>query len=97
MAASTCAKRLLTINELSQVSGVPVVTLRRYAKRGKIKAFQPGGPRCKLLFRPDALEQHDNPLPGQTDQTSEGASSNLERLPGRRPGWMNSTPEKQDS
>ena len=60
MAASNREKLLLTIDELSQVSGLSVATLRRYVQKGKIKALQPGGPGCKLLFRPDALDQAGN-------------------------------------
>ena len=48
--------KLLTLKELSTVSGVAEVTIRRYVKSGKILSFQPGGPRGKLLFPPHALE-----------------------------------------
>ena len=56
METDKTSMKLLTLKELSAVSGVAKVTIRRYVKRGKIVSFQPGGPRGKLLFPPDALK-----------------------------------------
>jgi hypothetical protein len=48
--------KYLTLKQLSDVSGLPAITIRRYVKSGRIVAFQPGGVGAKLLFPPDALE-----------------------------------------
>jgi hypothetical protein len=48
--------KYLTLKQLSDVSGLPAITIRRYAKSGRIVSFQPGGVGGKLLFPPDALE-----------------------------------------
>src|SRR5689334_18098783 len=49
----------VTLAELARASGLAQVTLRRYVKNGRIKAYQPGGKRARLLFRPDALESDE--------------------------------------
>jgi excisionase family DNA binding protein len=89
MATSIPQKRLLSIDELSELSGISVVTLRRYVHKGKIKALQPGGRGCKLLFQPDALEQADQPPVADHTQVSDHDRSHLS---GRRPEWMAPNP-----
>jgi hypothetical protein len=84
MATSSNEKHLLTIAELSAISGLSVITLRRYVRHGKIKALQPGGPGCKLLFAPDALEHGSDEVNNAPERSRPGP----DRLPGRRPGWM---------
>jgi excisionase family DNA binding protein len=54
----------LSIRELAAHTGVSVSTLRRLLKAGRIAAVQPGGPRTRLLFRPDALDQNPTQPPG---------------------------------
>ena len=87
MAPTGPPKELLTIAELSQLSGLSTITLRRYVAKGKIEALQPGGRGCKLLFRPTALELILHVNADQSQQTVEPAKK---RLPGRAPAWMSS-------
>lgn len=49
--------RYLTIQELSARTTLSVSTLRRLLKKGKLVGHQPGGPRTRIVFRPDAIEQ----------------------------------------
>lgn len=83
MADSTQDTHLLTIDELAKRSNLSVPTLRRYRRKGLIEAIQPGGPGCKLLFRPDAVEKAR-----QVVQAEPVPPSGPSRLSGRRPEWM---------
>ncbi|HLJ92173.1 MAG TPA: helix-turn-helix domain-containing protein [Gemmataceae bacterium] len=56
-AAPADALRYLTIQELSARTTLSVSTLRRLLKKGKLVGHQPGGPRTRIVFRPDAIEQ----------------------------------------
>lgn len=49
--------RYLTIQELSAATTLSVSTLRRLKKKGVIVGHQPGGPRHRVVFPPDAIEQ----------------------------------------
>ena len=51
------ARRFLTIRELAAATTLSVSTLRRLLRRGAIAGHQPGGPRHRLVFPPDAVEQ----------------------------------------
>ncbi len=73
------SQQLISIQELSKRSGVPVVTLRRWARAGSIPFFQPGGKNGRLLFPVDAIEASYFSHP-----TSECATPRA----GRLPGWM---------
>src|SRR5262245_24153747 len=88
---SATTKAYLTIVELSQRSGLSVPTLRRYVHNGRLAAFQPGGPGCRLLFRADALEQAGLLPVEKTPAAMDDTSRQPDRLPGRRPGWMGPT------
>ena len=48
--------RYLTIEELSAETRLSVSTLRRLTKKGLIVGYQPGGPRHRIVFPPDAIE-----------------------------------------
>jgi excisionase family DNA binding protein len=64
------AREYLTIEELAARSGLSVSTLRRLRKKGLIAGIQPGGPRTRLVFKPDAIEQMVSapaPLPPAPD------------------------------
>lgn len=47
----------LTIDELAAVTTLSVSTLRRLVKQGRLVGHQPGGPRHRVLFPPDAVER----------------------------------------
>ena len=49
--------KYMTLSQLARASGLPEITIRRYARAGKIHFFQPGGAGSRLLFLPDALER----------------------------------------
>jgi hypothetical protein len=55
--ASPVPRRLLTIVELSAATTLSVSTLRRLYTRGLIVGYQPGGPRTRVVFPPDSIEQ----------------------------------------
>src|SRR5262245_52035124 len=95
MADTSESRDLITIQELSRRSGVSVSTLRRYARRGTIEALQPGGPRCMLLFRPDALASAKATSSGASEPTSETPRKGP--LPGHRPKWMTSNLVENDA
>lgn len=73
------SQQLISIQELSKRSGVPIVTLRRWARAGSIPFFQPGGKNGRLLFPVDAIEASYS-----SDPTSERTTPRA----GRRPTWM---------
>ena len=56
-AAATPPRRYLSIVELSCFTTLSVATLRRLVKRGLLVGYQPGGPRTRIVFPPDAIEQ----------------------------------------
>lgn len=56
-AASVGGARYLTIEELAAATTLSVSTIRRLVKQGVIVAHQPGGPRHRIVFPPDAIEQ----------------------------------------
>lgn len=49
--------RYLTIAELAAATTFSVSTLRRLVKRRVIVGHQPGGPRHRIVFPPDAIER----------------------------------------
>ncbi len=55
--ASVTAETCLSYAELSQRTGISVPTLRRRVEEGKLPFFQPGGPRTRIVFPPDVVEQ----------------------------------------
>jgi hypothetical protein len=88
---SACgSRRFLTIEELAATTTLSVSTLRRLHRRGLIVGYQPGGPRTRIIFPLDAIEQI-----ARTSSTSavETAKPNHEvAKPMRRgpqPKWLN--------
>jgi excisionase family DNA binding protein len=81
--------RYLTIEEFSHLSTLSIPTLRRLVKKGALPVIQPGGPRTRMLFRADALEQ---PTHAPTDPRSGNDSAAEEpvknKLPGPKPQWQ---------
>lgn len=81
------AKDFLSIDELSERTGLGVSTLRRLARTGRIPVYQPGGKGGKLLFPPDAIERAGQASESPTDDAND---RNSKSLPGRRPNWLKS-------
>src|SRR6516225_2482345 len=52
----TCP-RYLTLAELSAQTTLSESTLKRLCQKGAIPFYQPGGPRTRIVFPPDAIEQ----------------------------------------
>jgi excisionase family DNA binding protein len=50
-------RQYLTITEVSERTTLSVSTIQRLCRKGKLPYFQPGGPRTRLLFPPDVIEQ----------------------------------------
>jgi excisionase family DNA binding protein len=50
-------RKCLTIEELSQWTGLSVSTIRRRVKDGTIPFLQPGGRRSRIVFPPDIVER----------------------------------------
>jgi hypothetical protein len=88
---------LVTIRELSRISNVSVQTIRRYVDRGVIEAFQPGGPGCLLLFRPNALEVLAPQARCASDAASKSQHLAKDQLPGRKPAWISRSPPTNNS
>jgi excisionase family DNA binding protein len=76
---------LLTIRELSGRIRLSVPQIRRLVREGRIRSYQPGGRGGKLLFPPDVLEVAIAPLVKRTDDRH---ASEPQRLPGRRPKFL---------
>jgi hypothetical protein len=80
--ASVAGSSLVRIDEFSRRKGVPIPTLRRWVRAGRIVFFQPGGKGGTLYFPLDAIER------GAAASGSAGQHDAAEPLPGRRPLWM---------
>jgi hypothetical protein len=82
-------RRYLTMYELSASSGLSMSTLRRLCRRGRLPFFQPGGPRTRIVFSQDAIEQAsvaaDHPSAAAVEST--GPVNNARRH-GPAPKWM---------
>ena len=79
-------KAYLFVSEVAERSGLAPITVRRYAKAGKIPYFQPGGEKARLLFPADCIEQSAGRF---TDQAGADAHRpGKEKLAGRRPKWL---------
>jgi excisionase family DNA binding protein len=90
------ADQYLSVAQLSKLSGISEVTLRRRIKDGSIPAIQPGGPRTRLVVRRDVLDlltnlqsaaaHVENGAMGETPEASgHGPRGNLS---GPRPKWL---------
>lgn len=85
-----CPVRYLTIEELSAATTLSVSTLRRLKKKGVIIGHQPGGPRHRVVFTPNALEQAaDAQKPGgaASDQKAPPSGGTTRPQRGPRPKW----------
>ena len=86
--------RYLTIAELSAATTLSVSTLRRLLKRGIIVGHQPGGPRHRLVFLPEAIEQATRAAQVTTAACTPGnteSSTKPRPLSGPQPKWTRST------
>ena len=86
---STAQPQLLTLRELSQRSQLSSATLHRLKRQGKIPFYQPSGPRGKLLFPVDAVEQAAKAAFSNPSPTSPGTTTEKAHLSGPCPTWMN--------
>lgn len=86
------ARRYLTIEELSILTTFSVSTLRRLRKRGLIVGYQPGGPRTRIVFPPDAIEQVVRAMSGTPTSLPATPSDSAEPpLRGPRPKWLDAS------
>lgn len=76
----------LRIEELAAYTGVSVSTIRRLWRRRHIRGFQPGGPRTRVVFPLDALEQV---VRAGQPAISDGPADPTDRPErGPRPKWL---------
>jgi excisionase family DNA binding protein len=87
------AGRYVTIEELSAATTLSVSTIRRLVKKGSIVGHQPGGPRTRIVFRPDAIEQASGAAAPSGEQPDPNAGDAPPRGP--RPRWLRETPGAQ--
>ena len=80
--------QLLTLKELSDVSKLSPATIHRLKRLGKIPFFQPSGPRGKLLFPANAVEQAARAACDESSGASTGTAKTKPRLSGPCPAWM---------
>lgn len=90
VAASGAVLRYLTIQELAARTTLSVSTLRRLLKKGKLIGHQPGGPRTRIVFRPDAIEQATTAMVQDTAGEPSPSHSQSASAPqhGPRPKWQ---------
>jgi excisionase family DNA binding protein len=92
------SKSFLSIEEVWQVTGLSVSTVRRYVKNKRLPFAQPGGPRSRILIPISALsclesvhETSDGTRPtddpGPEAQAPNHEDLSRERLPGPKPQW----------
>ncbi|MEI8372318.1 MAG: helix-turn-helix domain-containing protein [Planctomycetota bacterium] len=79
--------QLLTLKEFSDISKLSPATIHRLKQQGKIPYFQPSGPRGKLLFPADAVEQAANAVSNNSFPASSGTEKKA-HLSGPCPIWM---------
>jgi excisionase family DNA binding protein len=87
---SRSTPRYLTTVELSDVTGLSVSTIQRLCRKGLLRFYQPGGPRTRMVFPPDAIEQAT-----ESNQKATGlppgdtlAASSESPQRGPRPKWQ---------
>lgn len=81
--------KLLSIKELSDLTGFSVSTLRRRANDGTLAKYQPGGHRTRMAFHPDALGCSSVTF-DEGNETSRNSASIEDvtcKLSGPRPKW----------
>lgn len=82
--------KLLTLKEFSDFSKLSPATIHRLKRQGKILFFQPSGPRGKLLFPADAVEQAAKAASNDSVPASPGTVRTKAHLSGPCPAWMKS-------
>lgn len=82
--------QLLTLKELSDHSKLSPATIHRLKRQGKIPFFQPAGPRGKLLFPADAVEQAARAASDESSTAPTGTATTKPHLSGPCPVWMKS-------
>jgi hypothetical protein len=89
-------QRYISIQDLSEISGLSVSTLRRRVLDGSLVAAQPGGRRTRLLFPIDILDRlmptKDQAVTAtftvKTDLSA--VAGTQESIPGPKPKWTRS-------
>jgi hypothetical protein len=82
--------QLLTLKEFSDFSKLSPATIHRLKRQGKIPFFQPSGPRGKLLFPANAVEQVANAASNDSFPASPDTAKTKAHLSGPCPVWMKS-------
>ena len=82
--------QLLTLKEFSDLSKLSPATIHRLKRLGKIPFFQPSGPRGKLFFPADAVEQAANAASNDSFPAFSGTAKTKVHLSGPCPAWMRS-------
>ena len=83
--------RFLTIDELSKATTLSVSTIRRLVKKGAIVSYQLGGPRHRIMFPTDAIEQATKSAepPDAQSAPNNSRSGAMDRpLRGPQPKWL---------
>jgi len=83
--------RYLTIEELSSATTLSVSTIRRLVKKGLIVGHQPGGPRHRIVFSPDVIEQASkvaNPSKVELAPNTSQADTSARPQRGPQPRWF---------
>ncbi len=83
------AKDFLSVKEVAERCGLSEVTIRRYAKAGKLPCFQPFGEKGWHLFPPDCIEKSGS-LSGNNNAHDSVTDDKPKKLAGRQPGWLSS-------
>jgi excisionase family DNA binding protein len=82
---------LLTIEQLAAATTLSVSTIRRLVRKGAVVGHQPGGPRHRIMFPPDAIERAAKSArpPGAEDTAGAPPPEPVARPPrGPRPKWF---------
>jgi hypothetical protein len=85
-AAPAAVQSYLGIGELAAATGLSVSTLRRLWRQRRIPGFQPGGPRTRVVFPPDAIERAARADPPPPADVAPGPAGAPPRGP--RPKWL---------
>lgn len=93
--SSAVPREFLSPQEFAAISGLSLVTVRRYLAAGRVPSVQPGGRRCRVLIPRSALSQFTKAVDVvfATDQaaakqaTSACSVSIAKKLPGPAARW----------
>lgn len=77
-------RHYLSLEEFCAHTGLSEATVRRLCRKGQLPFHQPGGPRTKLLFDPDALERVGA---GSQTQPQQSVVDPTPVIPGPAPRW----------